>query len=1133
MPILLFKNTTGEIPLPVDSSAPDARTITGTDFRGYESITLPPGTERAREGNNLVLTIEGKKVILENWYESGGQESQGNPRLADSAVPMEAPAVAEGRGDLRIILVYKQADGTLREETIQAPADGLVEIPADKLESIAAIKRSDAGTIETWQAPGKAESWADLELLFSNGGRIVLVDLEKFPNIRFLELDEVVNPADLLSQSELGSLAEGLDVFLLGSQQTANSQRLERSFASPPAVAPAPVQPVAAPVLSAAIGANSAPAVDVTSGQIIEGRSGTPDFVQHSTSGQIVLTDENPSNTVTLSFFQTQGESVGNFSLPSSASANSNVTWNYSVSEGEIDYLAAGEQIVNRYQVEIVDNRGAVVTKVITVVISGTNDRPVIGGGPDTSSLTETNTTLSDSGTLTVGDLDLSDFVSVTRTLTTKTGAGAGNAGQPTDAQLLGMFTVNSVNEVNPTPNKPVQLLTGFTDSQTLFWHFNSGAQAFNYLAQGEKLILTFTVTARDSQNTTGTETVTITITGANDAPVVTSSKADHEATVTEDTNIVAGNISASDTIVFQDLDLIDTHTATSAFKSSATSTALPGFTTGSGAGASSIGTFSIDPTVTENNTNTDNNDISLGWKFELDNKNTILQSLAKDQTITQVYTVTLADNHKGTVTQEVTVTIAGTNDVPTITVADTDASGAVTEDASTPTLTDKGTIAFNDVDLIDVHTTKVTPDAGNTLGGTLTMGAVTESATTESGTVEWTYEVDNKAVQYLASKETVTETFTVAISDGKGGTVTQDITVTITGTNDAPTLTAFSAPAANVPELTEVEITFSDLLAKSNAQDIDGDVEGFKVTQLQPYTQLRIGPDQLSAMPFHPTDNYVINAGNHAYVTLVFSAGPIPDPGTQLDAFTVVALDDNNAESATPVQVDVVFDEATTTAPMLIADGDEVELANALPSPLIELVESDQLVDPNATIPESTAVVVPDLDLSGIEMIAESPGMVVSGDSLIDSSSSQVLQAALESNEDGALSLPGDLGDSLSLWQDANGDGVGELAGFQSLDLLGISSISLISDGQVYTPSDGVLVLGEAPIEPADVLLSFAEVLEPADATLDLTAVSSPPPADAPAPAHAEPAVVADAALPPEPVLVEAAPADTPPAVV
>ncbi len=132
----------------------------------------------------------------------------------------------------------------------------------------------------------------------------------------------------------------------------------------------------------------------------------------------------------------------------------------------------------------------------------------------------------------------------------------------------------------------------------------------------------------------------------------------------------------ASDTITFQDVDLIDTHTATFAFTSSTSSAALPGFVDNS----THIGTFAIDAAVTENNADTINTG-SLGWSFTLADNDPVLQSLAQGETITQVYTVTITDNNGATVTQDVTVTITGTNDAPTIVGASTVATGAVTED--------------------------------------------------------------------------------------------------------------------------------------------------------------------------------------------------------------------------------------------------------------------------------------------------------------------------------------------------------------------------------------------------------------------------------------------------------------------
>src|SRR6185436_17414530 len=143
-------------------------------------------------------------------------------------------------------------------------------------------------------------------------------------------------------------------------------------------------------------------------------------------------------------------------------------------------------------------------------------------------------------------------------------------------------------------------------------------------------------------------------------------------------------------------------------------------------------------------------------------------QYLAEGQTATEKFTVTISDGHGGTTTQDVVITITGTNDDPTITVASTDASGAVTEDSTSPTLTDSGVIAFNDLDLIDVHTASAVADSGNKLGGTLTLAAVSgETDDNATGSVGWTYSVANSATQSLAEGETAVEKFTVTISDG------------------------------------------------------------------------------------------------------------------------------------------------------------------------------------------------------------------------------------------------------------------------------------------------------------------------------------------------------------------------------
>ena len=86
----------------------------------------------------------------------------------------------------------------------------------------------------------------------------------------------------------------------------------------------------------------------------------------------------------------------------------------------------------------------------------------------------------------------------------------------------------------------------------------------------------------------------------------------------------------------------------------------------------------------------------------------------------------------------------------------------------------------------------------------------LTEDPTDASnlGTIDWVFTVDNSdpRVQALAAGQVVTQTYQVTIDDGHGGTVTQDVTVTITGVNDGPTIVAGSTtPTGGVTEDTAV----------------------------------------------------------------------------------------------------------------------------------------------------------------------------------------------------------------------------------------------------------------------------------------------------------------------------------------
>ena len=110
-------------------------------------------------------------------------------------------------------------------------------------------------------------------------------------------------------------------------------------------------------------------------------------------------------------------------------------------------------------------------------------------------------------------------------------------------------------------------------------------------------------------------------------------------------------------------------------------------------------------------------------------------------------------------------------------------------DESANAILSSSGTITFDDPDLTDTHTVSV---ISNTTGflGTLTSSVNTNATGTGKGQILWNFEVSDKAVDYLADGETVTQVYTIEVNDGHGGSDTQEITITITGTNDTPTIT-------------------------------------------------------------------------------------------------------------------------------------------------------------------------------------------------------------------------------------------------------------------------------------------------------------------------------------------------------
>ena len=338
-------------------------------------------------------------------------------------------------------------------------------------------------------------------------------------------------------------------------------------------------------------------------------------------------------------------------------------------------------------------------------------------------------------------------------------------------------------------------------------------------LGDGEELTETFTFTALGAKNFD----VEITITGANDAPVLLSNAEPPNEAVTQDQNIEtvdlrrfftdkdtndeliltvtldggaaldtigltyngssgkitgAPNTSGDFTVKAVASDGIADAAEALTFTITVTKQAITGTETGSvvedvrgsvrggitasegltialqggngvflrsdGSGSSQYGSMRFDASTSE-------------WAYVLGNRNTATQNLAAGQTVNEVFTFTA-----GTATFDVTITITGTNDAPTVATAIESQSGVEGQEK----IIDLSTL-FSDIDTND----------------TLTL-----SVTAELDGDEITFDGSRNIISDLsASKElritlarTGTYTVTVKADDGNGGTVSSSFSLDV-----------------------------------------------------------------------------------------------------------------------------------------------------------------------------------------------------------------------------------------------------------------------------------------------------------------------------------------------------------------
>jgi VCBS repeat-containing protein len=176
-------------------------------------------------------------------------------------------------------------------------------------------------------------------------------------------------------------------------------------------------------------------------------------------------------------------------------------------------------------------------------------------------------------------------------------------------------------------------------------------------------------------------------------------------------------------------------------------------------------------------------------YTYTLANGQANVQALADGQQVTEVFTYTDSDNHGGSSASTLTVTVTGSNDAP-VAVADV---AALTEDAL-PNIAN-GNLLTNDTDVDSNDTHTVSALSGGTDNGTTITKVGTYGTlvvTKATGTYTYTLANGQANVQALADGQQVTDVFTYTNSDNHlGGSSAATLTVTVTGSNEAPVAVA------------------------------------------------------------------------------------------------------------------------------------------------------------------------------------------------------------------------------------------------------------------------------------------------------------------------------------------------------
>ncbi|WP_346891100.1 Ig-like domain-containing protein [uncultured Roseibium sp.] len=458
--------------------------------------------------------------------------------------------------------------------------------------------------------------------------------------------------------------------------------------------------------------------------------------------------------------------------------------WSWDPAAADLDFLASGDTLTVTYDVAVSDGTLTTATQPLTFTIAGTNDAPVAymdtgtmteDDGPKTFDVLSNDMLDPDAGalnTVTVGNITL----------------GANSYGlTASDVQV----TVTADNQLT------VELLGSKWDAM---WN-------------GQTLPLTIQYRLNGDNGEFAGNQLSLTIQGRNDAPVLDAS-ADLAISITED----AGLPGAGEGTLVSDLvdrvgggglDNVTDDSFITGIAITGTNTAHGTWYYSTNDGAS----WSAIASVSDAHALTLRPDARVAFVPDAGYNGTIADGLtvrAWDGTGGANGSYWNTTNNGGTTgystqTDTVAITVDAVNDAPVLSATGSPAAVNEAGDASAQDIGAlTGNLTVSDADAGDTVTASV--DGAPSLvwsGGTLSAaqeasllaalgtgklsfdGSVAADGSAQS--LGWSWDPAAADLDFLASGDTLTVTYDVAVSDGTLTTATQPLTFTIAGTNDAP----------------------------------------------------------------------------------------------------------------------------------------------------------------------------------------------------------------------------------------------------------------------------------------------------------------------------------------------------------